>query len=130
MFSAASSARTTHNRENWSYGVLRQSNPEFLERFPKYGTNSHYNTLLPQQNIIGWDQFLRGKLGQRAANEVTEVAEPSKQLWRVSMYTKKVIVFRQRCVPFPIPYIVLIDFDVAPISYGVVALVIVVVVFG
>lgn len=40
------------------------SSPEFQVRFPTQGTTAHYLPLIEQQNLIGWDQLMRGKMGK------------------------------------------------------------------
>ena len=40
------------------------SAPDFSERFPAHGSMQHYGYLITQQTSIGWDHFIRGKIGK------------------------------------------------------------------
>jgi hypothetical protein len=44
------------------YSFFSDSSPDFSERFTTNSSTSHYLPLIQQQNTIGWDHFLWGKL--------------------------------------------------------------------
>jgi hypothetical protein len=44
---------------------FNDSPPDFLERFPQGFSSTPYNDVIIQQNAIGWDHFIRGKVSKK-----------------------------------------------------------------
>jgi hypothetical protein len=43
---------------------FNDSSPDFSERFPQGYSSTPYNDVITQQNAIGWDHFIRGKVSK------------------------------------------------------------------